>query len=303
MKRAVGLQVLMLLGCGPSAEDYSFVRTEHCPPDCDAGARDAGPTDAGPPVIPDEPLEPWDTADAGPLTGIFAAEVIVTAKVVIDIEARQLYRIRLLQRGTELRMRTQACRISLPAVAGVAELTIPPALERVLQTKGNEVEGPYLSMEDPVGAAFRPPSAVIILGADLSDPMLDLLPTQADPSRALDEDADGHPGVTVDATTVLCRNPERAYVALRAVALLDGIVEDTDTIAGTVSPLLDQSVLGVSHNCLAPAAELVIEIRPGSTFRALRVADAQDWDGNGNVSCPEIALHAADLFGDYWMGR
>ena len=47
-----------LSGCGPRAESYPFVRGEGCETTCEPDAGDdAGPGDAGPPVIPDEPLE------------------------------------------------------------------------------------------------------------------------------------------------------------------------------------------------------------------------------------------------------
>ncbi|MCZ7682570.1 MAG: hypothetical protein M5U28_28760 [Sandaracinaceae bacterium] len=80
----------------------------------DAG-RDAGPPgDAGPPEIPDEPLEDWDEEGAGPLTGIFAVEVIIPARAVVDLESRQLYRLRILQRDDQVRMRISPCRFALP---------------------------------------------------------------------------------------------------------------------------------------------------------------------------------------------
>jgi hypothetical protein len=289
----------LLAACGPSADGYEPVRTERGAPD--AGPPDAGPLDTGPPDVPDEPLEDWDTTGAGPLSGIFASEVTVNASVVIDVESRQLYRIRLLQRGAEVRARVQPCRILLPSVPGVADLIIGPETEAVLRTKTFEAEGPFLSAPDPVGASYRPPSTVIVVGAELADPAADPLPTMEDPTTAIDEDADGNPGVTIDAETVLCREPEEAYVALRAAAALDGVVEDLDTIAGTVDPQLDFEILGFSDECLGAAAALDVMVRPGSAFRALRVGDAQDLDGNGNVSCTELAWFAPRLFGDHWL--
>jgi hypothetical protein len=63
---------------------------------------------------------------------------------------------------------------------------------------------------------------------------------------------------------------------------------------------LNQSVLGFSDECMAAAARINITIQPGSPFRAVRVGDAEDFDGNGNVSCPEIEIAAPRLFDDYW---
>jgi hypothetical protein len=234
------------------------------------------------------------------LTGLFAVEVTIPAKVVVDVEARQLYRLRIVQHDTNLRMRVSPCRIDLPAVEGVAELTIPPALEATVQTKAVEENGAYLSAAEPVGATFSPPPAALVLGAAIDDPLTDPLPASADDPTEIDEDGDGNPGVTVDAVTVLCRNPERAFLALRAVAEMTAVIDDVDEFAGDVTPNLEWSILGVSHDCLAAAAELVIEILPGSTFRAIRVGDPEDLDANGNVTCPEIAWAAVPLFGEAW---
>jgi len=298
-RAACALVALVVAACGPDAGEYPFERTERCTTDCDAGT-DAGPADAGPPVIPDEPLEDWDTTDAGPLSGIFAVEVTIEAKVVVEVQARLLMRLRVLQRDGWVRMKTQPCRIDLPAVEGVAVLSIPPPLERVIQREVVEAEGDFLS-GDPL--AFDPPPAVMVFGADLADEATDPLPTTDDLATAADEDEDGHPGVTVDAETVLCRQPERAYLALRAIAGLSGTIDpadDYESFAGDVDPELEWSILGVTHDCLAAAAELEIEILEGSRFTALRVGDAQDIDENGNVSCPELAVHAEALFGEHW---
>jgi len=294
------LVALALAGCGPSPDDYPFVRPEGCETPCEDAGTDAGVTDAGPPDIPDEPLEDWDETDAGALTGLFAVEVVIPARAVVEIETRQIYRLRILQRGAQVRMKITPCRFALPAVPSVATLTIPPRLEAILRETTIDEEGPFLSQPDAIGASLSTPRTTILLGADLADPEADPLPTEAAPEAALDEDEDGEPGVTVAAETVLCRQPEEIYVALRASVQMQTTVEDLDRLEGEVAPTLEQSVLGVSDRCLNAAAGLDIELLDGSTFTALRVGDAEDYDDNGNVSCPEIALFSEDLFGPFW---
>ena len=288
-------------GCGPSADDYPYLRDERCETPCepDAGP-DAGRSDAGPPMVPDEPLEPWDTTSAGPLSGVFAVEVAIPARAVVDVETRQLYRLRILQTDANVRMRITPCRFALPSVASVATLRIPPRLEDVLRGISIENEGAFLSAADPIGATLTTPRTLVLLGAELADPDNDPLPTVEAPAGALDQDEDGQPGVTVEAETVLCRGPEELYLALRATVEMSAVVDDVDRFGGAVSPGLEQSVLGVSNRCLNAAASLTIEILDGSSFSAIRVGDAEDLDANGNVSCPEIAWYATDLFGDYW---
>ena len=294
----------MGLGCGPTAEDIPFVRTERSFED----AADAEGDVIGDLVdisIADVPLEDWDTSGAGPLTGIFAVEAVVRANVgnelvAVPVESRQLYRVRMLQHGQTVRHHTTLCRFVLPSVEGLAELEVPAALEIVMQQKTDERETVALTSAEPVGATYAPGLGLIMLGADLTDPENDPLPTSENPDGAVDEDEDGQPGVTMLASTLTCDQQEELYVAIRTGAELIGTVQDIDTIVGDVEPVLDQSVLGYSHDCMAAAARLPITVAEGSTFIAYRVGDTEDLDGNGNVSCQEIGIGAVELFGDHW---
>lgn len=298
VRRALALALVATIGCGPSAEAYPFVRESRDSPD--AGT-DAGPSDAGPPVVPDEPLEDWDTTGAGPLSGIFAIEVRVPARVVVEVESRQLYRARVLQRDRTIRARIQACRIALPSIEGVADLAFSEGAIRVIERKIVEVEGAYLSAADPIGATFAPPPITVLLGASLASPLVDPLPTAEMPDTALDEDEDGHPGVTVLARALTCRRYEEAYAALRATVGMSGVVTSVDAFDGAVEAGLDQSIVEVSDRCLRAAQDLDVEIQPGASFVARRVGDPEDLDANGNVSCPEIGWSSARLFGEYWV--
>ena len=292
--------MLALLGCGPSPGDLDFVRDERCQPLCDDASLDApdafdADLDAGP-VIPDEPLEDWDVEGAGPLTGIYAMRIAVNVKVVIDLVAIQDYRLRIVQRGRNIRMKAEPCSVGLPNIPNVAELILPDALDALLKTKVTEEEGEFLSAEDPIGATFTPPRVLVLLGADLEDPFEDPLPTVEMPENAIDEDDDGNPGVSISATTLLCREPEEAYVTVRLIADTGGMITDLDRFGGTVDASIEPTFLGFSDDCLEAAASLVIEPQPGSSFEAIRMGDEQDLDDNGNVSCPEISWLAPTIF-------
>jgi hypothetical protein len=286
-----------LAACGPK-EAPEPLRGDHCPV---GGCVDAGVEDAAPIEIPPEPLEDWDTTDAGPLTGIFAVEAQITANVVLPVATRQLFRLRLVQHGTNLRAKTTLCAFKLPVVEGVATLIIPPKLEQLLWTKGVESEGEFLSDPKTVGAAYTPPPARVLVGATLADPENDPLPTFEDKTNAIDEDGDGHEGVTLSASLLTCQTFGELYVALRTVATLSGTVLTGDVIEGKADVSLDQNIIGYSDACLATAVNINITIDPGSPFRAERVGDAEDLDHNGNVTCPELKQNAVALFGDFWQ--
>lgn len=297
---------LALAACGPSADGYAILHQDHC---CDAGShdanhpRDVGHMDVGPPVVPREPQENWGDAGValGPLTGIFALEVVVEANVVVDIETRQLYRVRLEQAGTHVRARIQACVIDLANISGVASLTFTPTAVDAIRMHVIDVQGDFLSNANPIGAVFTPPRITVVIGAHLANPDTDPLPTMMDPTNAFDEDGDGHPGVSIDATAVVCRAPQQAYAAFRATVALSGTVTDPNVFAGTADPAVDESVLGISDPCLSVANSLHILVRPGSMFHARRVGTTEDLNGDGNVTCPEIGWAGPRLFGNYWL--
>jgi hypothetical protein len=299
----------LLAACGPKSEDVPLVRSDHCPV---GGCSDAGAdTDAGPLVIPPEPLEPWDTAGSGPLTGIFAVETRISARVVIPVETRQIFRLRIVQDGKHIRQKTTLCAFKLPIVPDTAALKIPPELQALMQTKTIENEGDYLANAGAIGGAYAPPLSQILVGANLQNPDSDPLPELDDPKTpeneaetAIDEDKDGNPGVSLLASIVTCGSVGEVYkklfVALRTKVELTGNVLTADEIQGKADVDLDQSVVGYDDECLATAAQINILIEPGSPFTAKRVGSAEDIDKNENVSCPELAAEAVQLFGDYW---
>lgn len=262
---------------------------------------DASPWPTTLPItIPPEPLEDWDTTGAGPLSGVFAVETTITARVVVPVELRQLLRLRIVQHGTRIHQKTTLCAFRLPVVENVATLAIPPLLQALIQTKGTEEEGNFLSSDATVGAGYLPPPWLVVVGAALPNPATDPLPTLDDTTRAIDEDHDGHPGVTLFANVLTCTSPQDLYVALRTTGSLVGTVATPNVIEGKVGVFLDQSVVGYSNDCLATVSKINIQIKPGSPFRAQRVGPSEDVDGNGNVSCPEIQINAATLFGSQW---
>ena len=291
--------MLLLIACGPNASNVTYLREagDHCPVSgCSA---DAGGADAAPIPIPNEPLEKWDTTNAGPLTGIFAVETTISARVVVPLVLHQLFRLRIVQRGAHVHEKTTLCAFQFPDVKDVAKLAIPNKLQDLLTSKATEADGDFLGNANVVGATYTPPPFLMIAGAKLANEATDPLPTSTDLTNAIDEDADGHPGVTLLANVLGCTAEEQLYVALRTGGVLAGTVQTPDVITGKVNVELDESIVGWSNDCLATAAKIQIHIEPSSPFRAVRVGDDRDLDHNGNVSCPELVFAAPQLFPDW----
>jgi hypothetical protein len=298
--RSAGLGLLLALlgGCGPDASNDAPLRGSHAclPGACQEAAASPPPTDAG---VGSAPLEPWPDSNAGPLSGVYASEVVVGASVAgYPVTLRLLFRLRLLQTGTTTKQSTTLCSLRLPSVPNLASLVIPPLLESVIQKNSVVVsEGEYLS-----GAGvYTPPPFLLVLGAKLADPASDPLPTMTDMAGAWDEDGDGHPGVTVDATVFTCgATSEQLYVALRTGGTLSAHVTGPDTIDGTEDLFETEDVLGYSNACLSAATDIDPRLSPDSPFHATRLADEAALHAAGNVTCGDILSKAAALFGSGW---
>ncbi len=284
-----------VIACGPSAASVPYLREagDHCP--CDDGGLSL---DAGPIVIPPEPLEDWDAGASGVLTGIFAVEATVTARAGVVVTSKQLYRLRIAQEGTHIHQKTSICAISLPSIPNVVTLEVPPALTALLESRFTENDGDFLSNAAVLEAKYSPPPFLEVVGASLANPATDPLPNE-EAGVAPDEDNDGNPGVTIYAQTITCTAVQRLYAALRVTGVLAGTVQTPDVITGLAQIKLDESVVGYSDPCLSVASTIVIQVQPDSPFRAQRVGAAEDVDQNGNVSCPEIVINAPSIFPDW----
>jgi len=294
---------LILLACGPSGAAGFLRSDDKCPV---GGCIDGGQNSIDPNVIKPEPLEPWDTTNAGPLSGIYAVEGVITAQAGPTVEIRQLLRLRIVQIGTHVHQKTTLCAFHLPDVPDTATLQIPAVLQNdVIQQKSTENEGDFLVMAAQV--KYVPPPFSVAVG--VSDPN-GALPTRTDLSNAADEDHDGNPGVTLRAKTFTC-NPEQLpwaqvpwhqlFVALKTSGSLSGAFSPAgDQISGKFDVKLAYNVLGWDDDCLSASSMLMIVIKPGSTFTAKRTTQDDDVDNDGNVSCSEIIYRAPIVFGQYW---
>lgn len=280
----------------------------------DVSKLDGGPSETEVCVeTPDEVL--WDTENAGPLSGFFAVEAIIEAKVVsFTIETRQYLLLRLHQEGTKVRQKVTVCELRLPSFEGLVDLRIPPAAQALIQAKAAIAEGDFLEAEE-VGANYTTGPQLVLVGAQVAgDAATGELPTGDSPpcpavgeACSIDEDCDGLPGITMDADVLLCEEgTEQLYISLRTIVDLNGVVgEGFNTLEGTVSPVLEWTVLGVSHECLDVAASIDLEVIDGTPFKALRVDGRNDSkinldaDGDGVVDCADVAAALTEELADW----
>ena len=262
---------------------------------------------------PDE--DGWQSEKAGPLTGFFAVEAIIEAKVVaFTIETRQYLLLRLKQEGSTVRQKVTVCDLRLPSFEGLVDLRIPPAAQALIQSKAAVVEGDFLESEK-VGAKYTTGPQMVLVGAQVNgDPATDPLPTAESPACpaegqtcTIDEDCDGLPGVTMDADVLLCEEgTEQLHIALRTIVDLNGVVgEGFNSIEGTVSPVLQWSVLGASHECLDIASSIALEVIDDTPFKAVRVDGRNnsalnlDTNQDGIVECADVRAALENELADW----
>jgi hypothetical protein len=309
MRWAHALGLAMTISCAPAGPANQWV----APIWPDSVEIDLGePAEVCAPVADEGP---WDSENKGALTGYFAVEAIIKAKVIIaTIETRQYLLLRLEQDGTRVRQKVTVCELRLPSFEGLVELKIPPPAQALIQSKAQVVEGEFLSA-DEVGATYSTGPQLVLVGAELAgDPMTSALPTDESPacpaegeSCTTDEDCDGFPGITMAADVLLCDDGvEQLYIALRTIVDLDGEVgPGFNSLEGTVSPALEWSVLGYSNDCLEVAKAINLEIIDDTPFKAIRVDGRNgfeiniDDDGDGEIRCSDLSAALKNELADW----
>lgn len=89
-------------------------------------------------------------------------------------------------------------------------------------------------------------SPTLVLGANLKNPLRDPLPTKAEDKRVIDQDGDGHPGVTVEISGIVSG---QVYVVQRSKSMLVG-EQKGSAFKGSVDFESEQKVIGASTGLL-----------------------------------------------------
>ena len=104
-------------------------------------------------------------------------------------------RVEIEQTGSSLLLHDHYCRITVKSTNPLARVEIPDSFLAVL------IKGPVAAALDSGGSVIRfcQEWQTEIAGARLANPDTEPLPTDASDPRVIDEDGDGHPGVTLQA--------------------------------------------------------------------------------------------------------
>jgi hypothetical protein len=164
--------------------------------------------------------------------------------------ATTLVRTILVQDGDEITAHELTCASRIDYGTNLVKTIIPPGF---LESLGVNERPGSVSWSDRDGDAVVElvlPWDAQVAGARLDDPEADPLPTQADDPRVIDQDADGHPGVSVH-VEILGLIQGDVYVTQRNWTRLVGVLIAADTIRGTIEWRAEQTVLGATSSWLA----------------------------------------------------
>ena len=216
------------------------------------------------------------------LSGTWVARVqgaqIVNAAIVGQLHTESVFYVLMTisQTGTALVLDGRYCdRVeqdqSKPLVPGVA---IPDAWAHT--EKPVHRMGSFAPVADGYSIMSLPP-ATEIAGAVLVDPISDPLPIAADDPRVIDEDNDGHPGITVQLSGASISG--KLYSVQRQITSVEAIAVDTDRLMGTLNFSSAQNVIGSDPTTLAtlyaqPGTNTVPDNTCNSNFAMVRIVDA-----------------------------
>jgi hypothetical protein len=185
------------------------------------------------------------------------------------------------QTGTDLTASATYCNQYAEDPEAQAHVIIPDAYVRIL--KPFTAQGTY----DGQRLHFSP--IVEVVGAKLANPSTDALPTDATDARVTDDDADGHPGVTIMLQGAV---GGALYTAQRNVGQPLAVAVSSTRLEGYYAFTSEQSILGSDTTGLDTLAKqqtaIVDPDTCASTFTAVSVA--------ATATCADIASDAGSPF-------
>jgi len=149
------------------------------------------------------------------------------------------------QDGAALTMFDHYCFTDVKDGTPLVRTEIPDAFMASLAPTPRHV----LLVEQTQSLRFEATTYVEVRGAILDDPASDPLPTDPADPRVIDQDGDGHPGMTVRVTILGILEGE-TYVVQRISYRLSGIVVGPDRIEGTIEWSDEQTVLDATNPLL-----------------------------------------------------
>ena len=315
----------LVAGCGSagSSPDLQVIDAASSPDgDLSSPSLDGGSASPDLPLCTSKPALASVTDLSGTWVVHMEGSQVVTPGFVSPFSTQSSYYLLMTikQTGTTVVADGRYCdRIEIDPPKSIAPVTIP---DRWAHTeKPIHRTGKFALGNDGIFVLDFSPS-VEIAGAVLVDPAVESLPTSADDPRVVDEDGDGHPGLTVTLGGSLVKGS--LYTAQRQTTSVHAIAVAPDRVEGSLAFSSIQNVLGSDPSSISDPNTLVgaALTKPGttspdpilcnSTYVMVKIADAPgggvdggDVDGGsvdggsvdgGGVSCEWVRERETTLF-------
>jgi hypothetical protein len=278
-------------------------------PDAAPSGEVAAEVSSGSPYCTDKPALPGMTDVSGTWVIRAVATQIVTAPIVNTLRPQTVFYIltSLAQSGTSV--------IATGWYCDRAEIDQPGSLTTVvIPDQWAHTEKPVSRVGtfavDASGVPILTFPTLVELAGAVADATTDALPVDVSDPRVIDEDHDGHPGITVTLTGVVSGS---LYVVQRQTTAIAAIPVASDRFEGKLDFTSEQKVLDSTSPVLTSLYGQAVaspDTTPcSSTFTMVKVADlagpggldasaidASSPDGGGTLGCAWVRANEAALF-------
>jgi hypothetical protein len=275
-------------------------------PACSDGSS-SSPPDAGLPTSPDAAAgevagggqtcnisQPTSSSTAD-ISGTWAARVtgaIVVNAPIIGVVHQQMVLtllVNVTQQGTDLIVDGRYCNRKQKSEQGALTQVVIPDAWAHTETPIHRL-GTYTVGGDGLPVLVMSTFAET-MGAVLASPAMDTLPTTPTDTRVIDQDNDGHPGITVYISGLASGT---LYAVQRQITSFTAVPATPNRFEGTVQFSTEQNVLGSDPETPAvlysQAGQSGADPTVASTITMVRLADA-------TVSCECVRANDTALFG------
>lgn len=241
-----GLLSLPLLGCGSDSADNAGATTTGATTTStgSAGTGGAGGESPG--------CAPTAAPDVTDVSGTWAYRAI--GSQLTQAQGLQPFHTRIIsvllitqqQNGDAISLQGTYCDHYTEDPDAIVHAVIPDSFREALAPVTRE--GTFAASEG--GLRYKLGPLYEVVGAELDDPTQDELPTDPADARVVDQDEDGHPGMTLQLQGLIDGS---VYVVERKRTELDGVAVATSRIEGRLGFASEQSVLDTDPPSLKPS--------------------------------------------------
>jgi len=216
---------------------------------------------------------------------VFASKS-TAAGLTITTKTERLQLVRLSQTGGRIELKATTCGVRSVSSGG-SELSFPGVFVKSIPESSYAYEVDSSSSK----AILRSPQLIEIFGARLNNAASEALPKSQSDARVIDQDKDGHPGMSVNLKVGIgpFSASGQVYIVQRAAWRETSALVTSDTISGTMDVSLDQATLGSDSPILGSVSAKVEALPNLSSFALKRLPEG--------ATCETLLKDAQRLFG------